>query len=75
MLIETPFCDINIFLRPILRIPTLAIHLDRSTSADGFKFNNETHLTPMISTVTKRYEWPSWKTLVLLMIVFQWANY
>ncbi|KAF9191571.1 hypothetical protein BGZ51_007134 [Haplosporangium sp. Z 767] len=39
--------------RPILRIPTLAIHLDRSTSADGFKFNNETHLTPMISTVTK----------------------
>ncbi|KAF9279314.1 hypothetical protein BGZ68_007995 [Mortierella alpina] len=39
--------------RSILRIPTLAIHLDRSTSADGFKFNNETHLTPMISTVTK----------------------
>ncbi|ORZ24941.1 peptidase M18, partial [Lobosporangium transversale] len=39
--------------RPILRIPTLAIHLDRSTSADGFKFNNETHLTPMIATPTK----------------------
>ncbi|KAI1318785.1 hypothetical protein EDD11_005856 [Mortierella claussenii] len=39
--------------RPILRIPTLAIHLNRSTSTDGFKFNNETHLIPMISTVTK----------------------
>ena len=30
---------------PVLRIPTLAIHLDRSTE---FKFNNEVQLTPIL---------------------------
>ncbi|KAI9360031.1 peptidase M18 [Zopfochytrium polystomum] len=37
---------------PILKIPTLAIHLDRSVS-EGFKFNNEVHLTPMIASAEK----------------------
>ncbi|ESW09930.1 hypothetical protein PHAVU_009G167900 [Phaseolus vulgaris] len=37
---------------PIMRIPTLAIHLDRTVS-DGFKFNNETHLIPILATALK----------------------
>ncbi|CAJ1975027.1 unnamed protein product [Sphenostylis stenocarpa] len=37
---------------PIMRIPTLAIHLDRTVS-DGFKFNYETHLIPILATSLK----------------------
>ena len=36
--------------RAVMRIPTLAIHLDRSVVSDGFKFNNETHLLPVLAT-------------------------
>lgn len=36
--------------KPILRIPTLAIHLDRTVN-DAFKFNKETHMTPVLGTL------------------------
>ncbi|ORX90619.1 aspartyl aminopeptidase [Basidiobolus meristosporus CBS 931.73] len=38
--------------KPILRVPNLAIHLDR-TSGDNFTFNKETHLTPVLATSAK----------------------
>ncbi|CAO3607208.1 unnamed protein product [Cunninghamella blakesleeana] len=38
--------------RPLLRIPTLAIHLDRTVN-DGFKFNKETQLAPILATEVK----------------------
>ncbi|CAM8886965.1 unnamed protein product [Rhodiola kirilowii] len=35
--------------RPLLRVPTLAIHLDRTVNSDGFKPNLETQLVPLLS--------------------------
>ncbi|KAJ7970565.1 Aspartyl aminopeptidase [Quillaja saponaria] len=39
--------------KPLLRIPTLAIHLDRTVNKDGFKPNLETHLVPLLSMKLK----------------------
>ena len=30
------------------RVPTLAIHLNRTVNKDGFKFNAEKHLAPVL---------------------------
>ncbi|KAI9140586.1 aspartyl aminopeptidase-like protein [Paraphysoderma sedebokerense] len=40
--------------RPILRVPTLAIHLDRGVNNDGFKFNTEVQLGPVLCSVAKQ---------------------
>ncbi|KAM7471500.1 hypothetical protein LguiA_009683 [Lonicera macranthoides] len=37
--------------QPIIRIPTLAIHLDRGT--DGFKVNTQSQLVPVLATCVK----------------------
>ncbi len=39
--------------RPILRIPNLAIHLDRGSS-DSFTFNKEVHLTPVLAIAAEK---------------------
>ena len=33
--------------RPLLRVPQLAVHLDRGVNADGLKLNAQQHLTPI----------------------------
>ncbi|XP_043723934.1 probable aspartyl aminopeptidase isoform X1 [Telopea speciosissima] len=38
---------------PIMRIPTLAIHLDRGVNDDGFKVNTHSHLIPVLATSIK----------------------
>ncbi|KAH9977979.1 aspartyl aminopeptidase [Lactifluus volemus] len=44
--------------RPLLRIPTLAIHLDRS-SANDFKFNTETQFTPILGLLASNLNAPT----------------
>ncbi|MBM4382401.1 MAG: M18 family aminopeptidase [Deltaproteobacteria bacterium] len=36
------------FARPLLRIPNLAIHLQRETKTEGLKLNEQTHLVPVL---------------------------
>ncbi|TPX35153.1 hypothetical protein SeMB42_g07233 [Synchytrium endobioticum] len=42
--------------RPVLKIPTLAIHLDRAVNSEGFKFNTENQLTPILGIAAKLNE-------------------
>lgn len=43
--IETLLLD---FARPLLRVPNLAIHLNREVSLEGLKLNPQNHLVPVI---------------------------
>jgi len=38
---------------PILRVPSLAIHLDREVNTAGLKLNAESHLAPVLATAVK----------------------
>ncbi|TFY83809.1 hypothetical protein EWM64_g193 [Hericium alpestre] len=44
--------------RPLLRIPTLAIHLDRDTN-DNFKFNQETEFVPILGLTASQLNEPA----------------
>jgi len=50
--------------RPILRIPTLAIHLDRD-SGNKLEFNKQTQLLPIISTIKSSLEQETSKGTVI----------
>ena len=39
--------------RPIMRIPMLAIHLNREIHEAGFKPNKQDHITPILATSLK----------------------
>jgi aspartyl aminopeptidase len=37
------------FRRPVLRIPNLAIHLNRTVNTDGLKLNAQSHMVPVVA--------------------------
>jgi len=39
--------------RPILRVPSLAIHLNREVNSEGLKLSTESHLAPVLATVLR----------------------
>ena len=40
--------------KPIMRIPMLAIHLNRDIMSKGFELNKQTHLVPMLASAVKK---------------------
>jgi aspartyl aminopeptidase len=45
---QTGRAELVDFERPLLRIPNLAIHLNRSVNSDGLKLNAQQHLVPVL---------------------------
>ncbi|EGD72847.1 aspartyl aminopeptidase [Salpingoeca rosetta] len=45
--------------KPILRVPNLAIHLNRGIYSDGFKYNKETHLPAILAIAEKQLNAPA----------------
>jgi aspartyl aminopeptidase len=41
-------CALVDFARPMVRIPNLAIHLNRNVNTDGLKLNAQTHMVPLL---------------------------
>lgn len=46
------------FRRPLLRIPNLAIHLNRTVNSDGLKLNPQLHLVPILGLADGEREGP-----------------
>jgi len=44
-------------IRPLLHIPTLAIHLERTVNSEGFKFNLEKELLPILGLASYVPRW------------------
>ena len=40
--------------KPTMRIPMLAIHLNRDISTKGFELNKQTHLVPVLASAVKK---------------------
>lgn len=46
-------CCCAVIRRPILRISSLAIHLNREVNSKGFEINSQNHLPPMLASTLK----------------------
>lgn len=86
---EYPFCSCRLYLnsrhnytfrlvhiqRPIMRIPHLAIHLQREMN-DRFSINKETHMVPLIATLAEHVlnKTPSELNLVTVRLMVEKKN-